>query len=69
MQDELEKNGLRSARAGQKREHPLPEMEIGGIAFRGRCDRLDMLEGNNYLIFDYKSGRADRYNKSLQLAA
>ncbi|MGI6252182.1 MAG: PD-(D/E)XK nuclease family protein [Aminivibrio sp.] len=69
MQDELEINGLRSARAGQKREHPLPEMEIGGISFRGRCDRLDMLEGNTYLIFDYKSGRADRYNKSLQLAA
>lgn len=69
VQDEMEKNGLRQARAEQKREFDLPGMKIGGVCFRGRCDRLELLEGGAYMIFDYKSGKADRYNKNLQLAA
>jgi RecB family exonuclease len=69
LQDALETSGLGEARREQRREFPLPELEIGGTVFRGRCDRMDILGDGSALLFDYKSGRATKYTKSLQLAA
>lgn len=69
LQDAMEDEGLRENRREQKLEFPLPDLEIGGTVFRGRCDRLEILSNGAVLIFDYKSGKADRYKKSLQLAA
>ena len=36
-------------------------MIIDKVAFKGRCDRLELLMDGSYVIFDYKSGKADRY--------
>lgn len=69
FQDTMEKSGLGEARREQRREFPLPELTIGGTVFRGRCDRMDILGDGSILLFDYKSGRATKYTKSLQLAA
>ncbi len=69
LQDAMEDEGLRENRREQRLEFPLPDLEIGGTVFRGRCDRLEILSDGSVLIFDYKSGKADRYKKSLQLAA
>ena len=69
LQDNLEAGGLAQDRARQKLEVPLPDLEMGGAIFRGRCDRMDTLADGYLLLFDYKSGKADRYKKMLQLAA
>ena len=69
LQDAMEKSGLGEARREQRREFTLPGLEIGGTVFRGRCDRMDILGDGSILLFDYKSGRAEKYKKSLQLAA
>lgn len=69
VQDGMEKDGLARARKTQKLEYSLPEMVIDKVTFKGRCDRLELLMDGSYAIFDYKSGKADRYGKNLQLAA
>lgn len=69
LQDGLEAMGLRQGRRGQKLETPLPDLNIGGTVFRGRCDRTDTLADGTLILFDYKSGKADSYKKKLQLAA
>ncbi|MDK2958873.1 PD-(D/E)XK nuclease family protein [Aminivibrio sp.] len=69
LQDAMERSGLGEARREQRREFSLPEPEIGGAVFRGRCDRMDILGDGSVILFDYKSGRAGKYKKSLQLAA
>lgn len=35
------------------------ELVIGGLALKGRVDRIDELEGGGELILDYKTGRPD----------
>lgn len=37
-------------------------MEIGGLALRGRVDRIDELEDGSELVIDYKSGDVSRYD-------
>ena len=69
VQDGMEKDGLGQARKTQKLEYSLPEMIIDKVTFKGRCDRLELLRDGSYVIFDYKSGRAQRYGRNLQLAA
>jgi len=69
LQDALEDGGLRENRREQRLEFPLRDLEIAGTIFRGRCDRLEILNDGVVLLFDYKSGKAERYKKSLQLAA
>jgi RecB family exonuclease len=43
-------------------------LEVDGVTFRGRADRVEVYEGG-FVVLDYKSGKVDRYRKSLQLAA
>ncbi len=64
LQDAMERSGLGEARSEQRREFPLPELEIGGTVFRGRCDRMDILRDGSALLFDYKSGRSGKYTKA-----
>ncbi|MBW7957561.1 MAG: PD-(D/E)XK nuclease family protein [Deltaproteobacteria bacterium] len=37
-------------------------MEIGGLTFRGRVDRIDELSDGSELVIDYKSGNVSRYD-------
>jgi len=68
FQQEMDDAGLAAARARQEREQPL-EVEIDGVLFRGRFDRMDHLKDGSTLIFDYKSGRARNLVYSFQLPA
>jgi len=43
-------------------------LDVDGVTFRGRADRVEVYEGG-FVVLDYKSGKVDRYRKSLQLAA
>lgn len=36
----------------------------GRLSFRGAIDRVDRLEGDNYRIWDYKTGSASRYGRA-----
>ncbi|WKZ34069.1 MAG: PD-(D/E)XK nuclease family protein [Thermodesulfobacteriota bacterium] len=36
--------------------------DIGGLALRGRVDRIDELEDGSELVIDYKSGKVSRYD-------
>lgn len=69
FQEKMENDGLKAARKEQLWEFPLDGLIIDGTAFKGRCDRLEILAGGSLLIFDYKSGKSDGYRKALQLAA
>jgi len=68
LQQELDDAGLAAARVSQQREQLL-EMEIGGVLFRGKFDRVDLLDDGSALVFDYKTGRSDNLAASLQLPA
>ncbi|WP_300522130.1 PD-(D/E)XK nuclease family protein [Aminiphilus sp.] len=49
-------------------EVPCPDLTIQGVLFRGRCDRMDVLDAGT-VILDYKLGRAARLRSRLQTAA
>jgi RecB family exonuclease len=49
-------------------EYSLPVLEVDGVKFTGRCDRLDILQNGEFVLWDYKSGRSGKYKNSLQLA-
>ncbi|MFP4482524.1 MAG: PD-(D/E)XK nuclease family protein [Thermovirgaceae bacterium] len=66
-QEEIDGRGLCEGRRNQVREGEL-SATFSGVTFRGRFDRLDILESEALLI-DYKSGSSDSYRKSLQLPA
>ena len=68
LQQEMDDEGLAEARVNQKREQ-LIEMETDGVLFRGKFDRIDLLSDGSALLFDYKTGRGDNLNNSLQLPA
>lgn len=68
LQQEMDDGGLLAARRGQRLEFALPELRIDGVAFRGRCDRVDLFD-EGALLFDYKSGPSTSFKESLQLAA
>jgi CRISPR/Cas system-associated exonuclease Cas4 (RecB family) len=51
-----------------KLEYKLPDFELEGAIFRGRCDRVDFY-GNSAIILDYKLGKTDSYKQDIQLAA
>ncbi len=69
LQEEMESLGLGASRREQRREFPLPECRIGALAFRGRCDRLEVLTDGRVVLFDYKGGQSSRFGSSLQLAS
>ena len=54
-------------RTDQLREFPM-ELDVGGVTFRGRADRVEVYP-EGFVVLDYKSSRIDFYKKSLQLAA
>ncbi|MFA0887800.1 MAG: PD-(D/E)XK nuclease family protein [Synergistales bacterium] len=54
-------------RTVQHRERSMT-LEVGGVNFRGRADRVEVFEGG-FIVLDYKSGRIAPYKRSLQLAA
>lgn len=64
-----EEGSLAARRLSMEREWTLPPLEIGGVTFRGRCDRADGLDDGSLLLFDYKLGSSSGYEKALQLAA
>ena len=68
LQDSLESR-LAPLRRDQMREYPLPELEIDGVRFKGRADRIELLTDGSAVILDYKSGRSDSYRDSVQLSA
>lgn len=67
FQDDLELS-LRPLRARVECEYDLPPMECGGVTFKGRCDRVDVLKDGRFLLWDYKTGKSDRYKSAFQLA-
>ena len=82
MRGQLEKNllllarrlgevesALAPRRRSMEREWRLPPLEVEGVIFHGRCDRMDRLDDGSLLLFDYKLGSSSRYVKALQLAA
>ena len=69
LQDRMEDLHIRDERKTPLLEATLPSLEVEGIAFRGRADRIDLLEDGSCLILDYKSAPSYRYKGALQLAA
>lgn len=69
LQDEMEQRLIRKRGTSPLMEGEIPELEIDGVVFRGRFDRLDILENDNAVVIDYKSGESTRFRKSMQLAA
>jgi len=67
FQDELEEQ-LRPLRVSIECEYPLPPLEVDGVTFSGRCDRLDRLRDGRFLLWDYKAGRSQKYTKAAQAA-
>ena len=55
-------------RLGVRLEVPCPDLTIQGVLFRGRCDRMDLLDAGT-VILDYKLGGAARLRSRLQTAA
>ncbi len=68
LQDDMDK-ALAPERAGQLLEEPLPEMRVDGLLFRGRADRMDILQDGRAVLFDYKSGKRKSDKVPLQLPA
>jgi CRISPR/Cas system-associated exonuclease Cas4 (RecB family) len=69
IQDRMEETGLRSDTLPPIMEGWLPELEINGVRFRGRFDRLDPILSEKGVLIDYKSGKSTAYRKNMQLAA
>lgn len=69
IQYRMEETGLRSKKLPPIMEGWLPELEINGVRFKGRFDRLDPLGNEKGVLIDYKSGKSTAYRKSMQLAA
>ncbi|MBP5211352.1 MAG: PD-(D/E)XK nuclease family protein, partial [Pyramidobacter sp.] len=59
---------LRPLRLAVECELDLPPLTVGGVAFTGRCDRLDRLRDGRFLLWDYKSDRAEDHKRAYQLA-
>lgn len=68
-QEKMEATGLRDPKIPPLFEGRLPSLELKGIHFRGRFDRLDTLTNGTGIICDYKSGKSETFKKSLQLPA
>ncbi len=66
-QDGLE-SVLRPLRDSIECELDLPPLEVGGVTFTGRCDRLDRLRDGRFLLWDYKSDRGTDHKTAFQLA-
>lgn len=67
LQDSCETR-LRPLRRRAECEYTLPVLEVDGVKFTGRCDRLDILQDGEFMLWDYKSGASGRYKSALQLA-
>lgn len=67
-QQAIEDAGLRRRRVDQLREQSV-SLELDGVTFKGRYDRVDMLDDGRLLLVDYKSGGSEKYRNSLQLPA
>ena len=68
MQDEILKK-LEGALVLSKSEVTLTPLKVEDVSFVGRADRIDCLEENGQLIWDYKTGSSSNYENALQLAA
>ncbi|MBN1333805.1 MAG: PD-(D/E)XK nuclease family protein [Synergistales bacterium] len=69
LQDQMEGLGIRDPGVPPLTEKILPSLEVGGVLFKGRADRIDILRDGTCVMLDYKSGSSSRYRNSLQLAA
>ena len=69
IQDRMEEGSIRKKDSPPVLEGELPDLEIDGIIFRGRFDRMDILDGGSAVLIDYKSGNSSRFRNSMQLAA
>lgn len=47
-------------------ETPL-SLQLDHAFFRGRADRIDVLDDGSFLVWDYKLGKSEKYAKSFQL--
>jgi RecB family exonuclease len=61
--DRLEAQGLRHSSICAETE--LKPYEVGGAAFTGRCDRVEVFDDSCAVIIDYKWGRSASYEKKL----
>lgn len=68
LQDLIESEPVVNSRIKVELEFQLPDYEVEGVIFRGRCDRIDFYE-NGAVVLDYKSNRASDHKNELQLAA
>ncbi len=68
LQQEMDDAGLAEARESQEREQ-LIQIDMGGVLFRGKFDRVDLLKDGTAIIFDYKTGRGNGLSGSMQLPA
>ena len=69
LQDSMEALGIRDPGTPPMMEKALPPLELEGVLFKGRADRIDLLKDGTWMILDYKSGSSSRYRNSLQLAS
>ena len=69
LQDMMEKTGYRDKEISPFFEYSLPSLEINGVIFEGRLDRLDIMKDGSGIICDYKSGNSFNFKDSLQLPA
>jgi CRISPR/Cas system-associated exonuclease Cas4 (RecB family) len=61
-----------AARQRTEIEYVLPAINIGGVTFTGRADRVDFwttARGDAAVVYDYKLGSSKKYKNSAQLAA
>ena len=68
LQQEMEDAGLADDRVSQEREQMI-EIDLDGVLFRGKFDRIDILKDGTAVIFDYKTGRGNGLAGSMQLPA
>lgn len=68
VQEEILKN-LKGVSILSKSEVTLTPLNIDKVSFAGRADRIDHIEGNGQIIWDYKTGSSNSYENALQLAA
>jgi hypothetical protein len=61
--DRLEACGLRHSAICAETE--LEPYEVDGTTFTGRCDRIEIFDGDRVVIMDYKWGRSASYEKRL----
>ncbi|GHS93079.1 hypothetical protein AGMMS50276_02520 [Synergistales bacterium] len=57
--------GLMPRIAKYDTEVELAPLELDGVRFTGRCDRMDIFEDGSVVILDYKLGKSESYEKKI----